>query len=157
MIILRIIAVTILILYLGIVLWKNKDIPHSISMTYYLWPPELSWIFRATMILVPGLILPGWLDVSEDYLRFLAFLCCGGMIFVGCAPNLHIKLENKIHYTAAGICCTSGILWTLLSGFWYVTLGWIILGGIGYMWKRQPLWWIEIITMGSIITCLTII
>lgn len=157
MITLRIIAVIILILYLGVVLWKNKDIPHSISMTYYLWPPELSWIFQATMILVPGLILPGWLDISEDYLRFLAFLCCGGMIFVGCSPNLHIKLENKIHYTAARICCTAGILWILLSGFWYVILGWVILGGIGYMWKRQPMWWIEIMTMGSTITCLTII
>lgn len=154
MIITTIIAILILLSYLGMVLWMNKDIPHSVSMTYYLWPEKYSWIFRATMILVPGLLLPGWLMISSDNLRFLAFLCCAGMMFVGCAPNLHIKLENKVHYKAAAICCGGGILWVLFSGYWQILIGWILLGLGGYLWRKQKLWWIEIVTIGSVITSL---
>ena len=156
MMILSIIAVTLLVIYLGIVLWKNKDIPHSISETYYLWPSNLSWIFRSTMIVVPALILPDWLEISEESIKFLVFLSCSGMIFVGCSPNVHQKQENNIHITSAIICCISGLLWVLVSGYWYIILGMTLLGFVGYAWKKQALWWIEIITMSSIVISLFI-
>lgn len=149
-------AIIIIVSYLGVVLWKNKDIPKSISMTYYLWPTELSWIFRLTMILVPLLVLPHWLEISKDQLKFLTFLCCGGMIFIGCSPNLHIKLENNVHYMAAYICCGAGILWQILSGLYWPLCIWGILGFIGYLWKKKIIWWVEILTIGSIICNLLI-
>ena len=98
-------SIVILFAYLGFAIYKQPGIPHSISMTYYLLPEKYSWIFRVVMIFVPALILPVWLGVSEDNLRFLTFLGCSGMMFVGCAPNLQVVLENKIHNIAAVICC----------------------------------------------------
>ena len=147
-----ILSIVILLTYLGFALYKQKDIPHSISMTYYLLPDNFSWVFRVVMILIPALILPVWLGVPEDNYRFLAFLGCSGMMFVGCAPNLHILLENKVHYVSAITCCISACLWQIFTGFWMVLVGWFILCSIGYVWKRQIIWWIEIMAIGSVIS-----
>ena len=142
----------ILLGYLGYILLKTKEIPNSISETYYNLNDNLKWIFRITLILTPALILPNWIEYSNDNIRFLIFLACSGMIFVGCSPELKIKQELKIHMVSAYISCGTAILWMILSKNILILIVWIILGALGYLWKRKIIWWIEIITLGSILT-----
>ena len=152
MITLLILSVILLVVYIGFVIYKEQDIPHSISKTYYLFPDNFSWVFRVVMIIIPALIFPVWLGESEDSLRFLTFLGCSGMMFVGCSPNLHITQENKVHYIAAVTCCLGAVLWQIFSGSWIILVGWFIVCGLCYAWRRNVIWWIEIMAIGSLVT-----
>jgi hypothetical protein len=83
---------------------KGRELPVSLSDTYYLWP---KWVFPTVMIVTGFGLLPCWLEVTEGHpLQFLVFLSCAGFVFVGAAPNFrNDKLEYSIHtkagYTAA--------------------------------------------------------
>lgn len=106
---------------------KSKELPVSLSDTYYLWP---KWVFPTVMIYSGLGLLPCWLEITEGHpLQFLVFLSCAGFIFVGTAPNFrNDKLEYSIHskacYTAtfASILALSFIMYKWWYPF-YVTAG----------------------------------
>lgn len=75
----------------------------------------LKYLFPAMMFSVAGLLMPVWLEATEDsYLQFLSFLTCAAIMFVGAAPNFKAtKLESAVHSTSA-------IMATICSMFWCI-------------------------------------
>ena len=69
---------------------RTVGIPTSVSETYYLLRicGKPAWLFQAAMMACALLLLPAWLELSSPHLQFLAFLCCGSLIFVGAAPHV---------------------------------------------------------------------
>lgn len=116
-------SIAILIVLTGYIMAsiiKSKELPKSLSATYYLWP---KWVFPAVMIFTGFGLLPCWLEITEGHpLQFLVFLSCAGFMFVGASPNYrNNKLENSVHVNAAYIAAFTAILALtfIMYEWWY--------------------------------------
>ena len=96
-------------------------IPDMVSDTFYQLPPRYNGIFTMVMVEVAALMMIAILDIGAG-IQCLAFIGCGALAFVGCAPNYIDKDEYKIHksaaITAALACCgwcISVIAWPTIA------------------------------------------
>lgn len=141
--ILVLISLVFLVLYLVYAISVIKSVPWSISDTYYQLEKrgKKKWIFQLAMIVPAMLLLPAWLECSGEKTQFLAFLACGGLMFVGAAPCFKLELDGKVHYAATAICGTSAVLWTCFSGMWYIPLiAMLIAAGLGIKYRKWMFW-----------------
>ncbi len=141
--ILVLISLAFLTLYLVYAISVIKSVPWSISDTYYQLEKrgKKKWLFQLAMIVPAMLLLPAWLECSDENIQFLAFLACGGLMFVGAAPCFKLELDGKVHYAATAICGTSAVLWTCFSGMWYIPLiAMLIAAGLGLKYRKWMFW-----------------
>lgn len=75
-------------------------------------------VFSVVMVLVALLMMVAILDLDKG-LQCLAFIGCGGLAFVGCAPN-YLGDESKVHKIAALVAAAGCVGWCL-SVCWWVT------------------------------------
>lgn len=139
--------------YIGGVCYKLKGIPESLSATYYLLG-EKGWLTQLVFILTGIGLLPSWMNESSESLQFLAFLSCGGLMFVGSAPMFRLPLQGAVHYISAIVCCVSAVLWVILMGYYPIIVCGAFLGLMGYIRFRQPMWWLEIAVIGMVFASL---
>lgn len=126
-----------------------RHIPESISETYYLL--NRGWLFQMVMFVVGFSLMPVWLEISSDAYKFLVFISCASICFIGAAPALKIKFESQIHYTCAVLCGACSFAWQILEGMWDTQLFFGFLGLCGII--KQPknyTWWIEIAIIFSL-------
>ena len=99
-------------------------VPWSLSDTYYQFKKRglPAWFFQTAMIVPAMLLVPVWIDCSSEGLQFLAFLSCGGLMFVGAAPLFMEEFQSKVHYTGTAISGLAAVLWLCLSGMWWLPL-----------------------------------
>ena len=109
---------------------------------------NFGWVFSVVMCLVAGLMMVSILDLEKG-VQFLAFVGCGGLIFVGCAPN-YLGDESKVHKIAA-IVATVGCIGWCLSVCWWLTEVVVILYALGMVIDkafrdepRHPWYWLEV-------------
>lgn len=76
------------------------------------------WLFTFVMVTCAVLMMVCMLDTGKG-VQFLAFLGCGGLAFVGCAPN-YLGDESKVHKIAALVAAAGCVGWCL-SVCWWVT------------------------------------
>ena len=95
-------------------------IPTSVSDTYYQLKKanKPRWLFQIAMIVPAMLLLPAWLEVSQESLQFAAFLTCGALMFVGAAPSFKLELEGRVHYISSLIAAGSSLVWLVASDMW---------------------------------------
>lgn len=79
---------------------------------------NFGWVFSVVMVLVAFLMMVAILDLDKG-LQCLAFIGCGGLAFVGCAPN-YLGDESKVHKIAALVAAAGCVGWCL-SVCWWVT------------------------------------
>lgn len=79
---------------------------------------NFGWVFSVVMVLVALLMMVAILDLDKG-LQCLAFIGCGGLAFVGCAPN-YLGDESKVHKIAAFVAAAGCVGWCL-SVCWWVT------------------------------------
>ncbi|MBR5499640.1 MAG: hypothetical protein IKV75_05725 [Bacteroidales bacterium] len=112
-----IIATVIFVAYNAVAL-ANFGIPHSLSMTYYLWKEKngKGWLFCLMMYAVVALMMPAWISLSEgSSFQFLAFLAPVAIAFVGTAPAfLDDKMECRVHTVAAIVAAVCSLAWICL-------------------------------------------
>lgn len=115
---LSLILLTIYIMYAV----RMCGVPWSLSDTYYQLNKRgrPAWLFQVAMIAPAMLLMPVWLECSAGNLQFLAFLSCGGLMFVGTAPLFKEEFQGRVHYTGTVIAGLATILWVCLSGMWYL-------------------------------------
>lgn len=96
MIDLLLLSLSIFIIYLSYTLFSIKMMPISLSDTYYQLEKvgKPKWLFQLCMFLASALLLPCWLVISPENIQFLAFLGCGGLLFVSVAPAFKLPLEG---------------------------------------------------------------
>lgn len=142
-----ILFVAVFLLY---VVMETKGIPSSLSETFYTLGDD-GWLFQMVMITVSIALAMPWLSVSSEYFQFLAFLSCGGLMFVGSAPCFRLPIHGFVHYTSAVVCCVCAVLWQILESLWDVTLLWTWVGGMLCLAMRDKwCWWVEIAVIGSL-------
>lgn len=91
----------IIIIYLAIIIIKEKKIPHSISETrYYLDNPI--W-FTVIMLFISYNLLPLIIKVTPEYYQIFAFLSCIGISFIGVADDFRGSKSTDIIHTIAAM------------------------------------------------------
>ena len=110
---LSIIAALLFVVMLIVVI-KKCGIPEMVSSIYYLLGKS-GWVFQVVMMSVGMLMLMCLLDCSKG-VQCLAFLACGGLMFVGAAPRF-MNEDRGVHKAAAVISAMAGIGWCLSANF----------------------------------------
>lgn len=110
---LSIIAALLFVVMLFVVI-KKCGVPEMVSSIYYLLGKS-GWVFQVVMMSVGMLMLMCLLD-CEKGVQCLAFLACGGLMFVGAAPRF-MNEDRGVHKAAATICAMAGIGWCLSTNF----------------------------------------
>lgn len=110
---LSIIAALLFVVMLFVVI-EEYGIPEMVSSIYYLLGKS-GWVFQVVMVAVGMLMLMCLLD-CEKGVQCLAFLACGGLMFVGAAPRF-MNEDRGVHKAAATICAMAGISWCLSANF----------------------------------------
>lgn len=138
---LSLILLTIYIMYAV----RMCGVPWSLSDTYYQLNKRgrPAWLFQMAMIIPAMLLVPVWLECSAGNLQFLAFLSCGGLMFVGSAPLFKEEFQGRVHYTGTVIAGLATILWVCLSGMWYLPAVAFPVAGIIMLKYRKWLFWAE--------------
>lgn len=120
-------------------------VPWSLSDTYYQLKKRNrpAWLFQVAMIIPAILLMPAWIECSGENVQFLAFLACGGLMFVGSAPLFKEEFQNKVHYIGTVIAGLSTILWVCLSGMWHLPAVAFPIAGVIMLRYRKWLFWAE--------------
>lgn len=155
-----IIATVIFVAYNAVSL-ANFGIPHSLSMTYYLWKEKngKGWLFCLMMYAVVALMMPEWITMSESSnFQILSFLAPAAIAFVGAAPAfLSSSLENKVHSISAIIAAACSLAWiVLVTPYWWIILAWVgIIIALSFFTKSVKtsyIYWLEMVAFGSTFT-----
>ena len=110
---LSIIAALLFVVMLFVVI-EEYGVPEMVSSIYYLLGKS-GWVFQVVMMSVGMLMLMCLLDCGKG-VQCLAFLACGGLMFVGAAPRF-MNEDRGVHKAAATICAMAGIGWCLSANF----------------------------------------
>ena len=110
---LSIIAALLFVVMLFVVINKY-GVPEMVSSIYYLLGKS-GWVFQVVMMSVGMLMLMCLLD-CEKGVQCLAFLACGGLMFVGAAPRF-MNEDRGVHKAAAVISAMAAIGWCLSANF----------------------------------------
>lgn len=110
---LSIIAALLFVVMLCVVINKY-GVPDMVSSIYYLMGKK-GWVFQMVMILFGMLMMVCLLDCGKG-VQCLAFLACGGLMFVGAAPRF-MNEDRGVHKAAATICAMAGVGWCLSANF----------------------------------------
>ena len=110
---LSIIAALLFVVMLFVVI-EEYGVPEMVSSIYYLLGKS-GWVFQVVMMSVGMLMLMCLLD-CEKGVQCLAFLACGGLMFVGAAPRF-MNEDRGVHKAAATICAMAGVGWCLSANF----------------------------------------
>lgn len=163
--ILVLLSFLIIAIYTGVMIQREKEVPYSISATYYSLKNKF-W-FGTCMVGASLLLLPSALDVSTEDSQFLVFLSVVGMAVLGVSPNF--KTEQKTpHVIGACMSLIFSQIWVGCNA-WYWLLLWAVF--IVYVavsmkknWKgnfivsfinRKPMFWVEIVSLLTVyLTCL---
>ena len=111
-------ALLIIISFLLYILFAVDKTPGSISQTYYLLGSS-GWLVQVVLIAVGMMLIIPWMERSREALQWLVFLACGGLLFVGLAPQFRLRLEGAVHYISAVVCCIATVAWQIAMGEWH--------------------------------------
>lgn len=129
---LSIIAALLFVVMLIVVI-EEYGVPEMVSSIYYLLGKS-GWVFQVVMMSVGMLMLMCLLD-CEKGVQCLAFLACGGLMFVGAAPRF-MNEDRGVHKAAATICAMAGIGWCLSANY-VMTIAAIIAYMIGFICVKK--------------------
>lgn len=121
---LSIIAALLFVVMLFVVI-EEYGVPEMVSSIYYLLGKS-GWVFQIVMMSVGMLMLMCLLD-CEKGVQCLAFLACGGLMFVGAAPRF-MNEDRGVHKAAAIVSAAASVGWCLTVNWRIVValLGWYV-------------------------------
>lgn len=150
------IAITVISLYVGAMIYTGRQIPESISQTVFVLPRKGQWLFTVVMWVVGFLLMPVLMEKVSEQTQFIAFLMVSGILFVGASP-LVLKEKNTIHYVFAAVAGIASQLLVALNQpllllLWFLYIGYTLLAKDG----SKNLFWVEVSCMLTVFAfCLT--
>lgn len=137
-------------------------VPTSLSTTYYNLPERFRWVFTLFMWAIGILLMPAWIEVANgfgdwrDNFKFLVFLTCGLICFVGSAPNFRaFEMESKVHTISATASAVTALLWCFVCGWqiMYVPIAaavlCLLLGYSTKTLKDCKVYWLELMAFAA--------
>lgn len=117
------ISCLLVILYVGVTIWRHKQLPESISSLVYNLPKPWQWVWIVWMWAVTFTMAPAFIEAMPDNFRFLAFLTIACLLFVGAMPL--VKNERNTFHNILGIA--AGVFSQVCVAIMY--LDWIAFWG----------------------------
>lgn len=118
-----IISFLLVILLVGIAIWKKKELPVSISSLVYLF--KWKWTWTIWIWLIAGtLVYPLFAALPVAY-KFLGFLSIFGLLFAGATPIFN-KDNYKFHNIFGAISLVSATFCVIAIQPWALLLWWIL-------------------------------
>lgn len=148
-------AVIIILFYLAVTITKFREIPPSISETYYMWKEiGKEWVFTCVMWVTGLSILIYWVSIATNYrCQFLSFFSVAGMCFVGGACMFKETLTKETHYFSAFIWAIGATLFFIVNGLYMPILIGFLTGLAGFLLNRRNLtFWAEIACVVMMVT-----
>lgn len=140
-------TILVLIVYLVFVFIKYKQIPTSLSDTYYL---GAGWLFTIVIWTLGFLSVASLITITPILYQFLPFLLGSGLLFVGAAPRFKESYQTKIHYGGAIVFGLASNIWACLYFSPWVLLTWLsAIYLVPFSTKRT--FWIEMICVINLI------
>lgn len=123
------------LLFVGmlVAVFCKHSLPEMVSNIYYLLGKR-GWVFQVVMMAVGMLMMMCLLDCGKG-VQCLAFLACGGLMFVGAAPRF-MGEDRGVHKVAAVISAMAGVGWCLSANFG-MTIAAIIVYTIHIMYIKE--------------------
>lgn len=137
---------------------KNKEIPYSVSATFYTLKNHTS--FGWCMAVPAFLLLHPLMVISNQFEQVLSIVACVGLLGVGLNPDFKADGKtNRVHCISAALTLICSQAWVLLQGHYTVfALAWTlyILYTLLYMYthrsssliktfiRSRPMFWVEI-------------
>lgn len=121
MTVMTILSVVVVALYLGCYIWKNKELPDSISAMVYDLPKQQQWLWSAWLCLVAVLLF----EPLVQHAGGLGWLTCVCLFGTALMPLVNTE-TRKWHYVlayATGILSQVDVAW--VSPWWLVM--WLIM------------------------------
>lgn len=138
------------------------DVPTSLSTTYYSLPTKWRWVFTLFMWAIAILLMPAWIEVANsfgdwrDNFKFLAFLTCALICFVGAAPNFRaFEMESKVHTISATASAVTALIWCFVCCWqiMYVPIAaavlCLVVGLSTKTLKDCKVYWLELMAFGA--------
>jgi hypothetical protein len=135
-------------------IYKTKQIPQSISATYY--SLEHKYWFGITMLLTAAFLMPVMLEVTPENYTYLAFFSCIGVVMVAVAPNFReAGIDQVTHRLGATISILASQLWIYFMNpkmlfIWIIPVMVYILKYLRFKYVNNVLFWIEVCAFASI-------
>lgn len=141
------IALAVIVLYTGAMIYRSREIPASISATVFQLSERGRWVFTAVMFLAVFLLMPPLMEKVADASRPVVFFMIAGIGFVGAAP-LVAKDRNTVHYVSAVIAGIASQLLVALNQpllllTWFLYFGYTIIAKDA----SRNLFWTEVLCM----------
>ena len=140
-------AVALFITYIMTTIIYFKKVPKSISDTYYQWKKEgYSYLFTTVMWSLTFLVLPYWVTIAPNALKFIPFLSISGLGFVGGACAFKETLTQETHYVSAGVWAFFALLYFALTNNWEAIVIGAGIGAVGWLLNKAKnlTFWSEI-------------
>ena len=140
------IALSIISLYLAYIFIRYRQIPVSISDTFYL---GANWLFTAVMWIIGFTTAASLINITSETYQFLPFLIGAGLLFVGAAPHFKEDLEGKVHTGGAIVFGIASQVWASIYFTPWLLLTWLTVP----IWfkTKQRTFWAEILCIINII------
>lgn len=146
------IAVAILLVYITVEIIKYKQIPQSISNTFYLGG---KYWFTAVLSVFAFLVMAGTFTIYTGTFQFLVFLIGAGLLFVAAAPQFKEELEGKVHIGGAVVACVSSQAFAMICCSPWLALPWLLFPI--YMKKRTRTFWAEVTCLVTYLASIVLI
>lgn len=140
------IALSVLLIYLLIIFIKYKQIPTSLSETFYI---GANWWFTAILWIIGFATASSLISITPESYQFLGFLTGAGLLFVGAAPHFKEEFEGKIHYGGAYIFGIASQIWAVLQVSPYLLLTWLLFAML--ITTKQRVFWAEMVCVINLI------
>lgn len=139
-------SVLLVALYVGVTIWRKKELPHSISEMVFDLPQTWQWVWTAWLAIVDIFAAPALFEAMPETWQFVGFLFIGCLLFVAGLPLVR-KSRNKAHEVLA---IAAGVFSQLCVGIicpWWFLL-WIMFAIIPFFDKKWyvpglPMWMIR--------------
>lgn len=137
---------------------RKHGIPNMVSDTYYQLGKR-GWLFSVVLVAVAIMMMIALLDTGKG-VQCLAFMGCGGLAFVGMAPNYLSQDEYPIHKGGAIVAALGCVGWCLTVNVWPT----IVLGSLYALYlvatdiselagcerQHHPWYWAEVACFGGV-------
>ena len=124
MIWLMIVSILLVVSYVGITIWKRRELPESVSAMVYNLPKPWQWLWIVWLWASTYTLTPALFEVMPEDWGVIAHAFATSMLFIGAMPLMKDS-ENRAHYAlaiAAGIFSQLCVL--IIDAQWLAT--WLV-------------------------------
>lgn len=120
MLVFTLLSLLLIASYTVVVCVKGREIPYSISATFY--AIEHRFLFSISMAGTALFLLPVLIKYTHVDYWYIPYLACSGLVIVASAPRIREEYELIIHTTGAMACVIFSQIWICFHHPWLLLL-----------------------------------